>query len=337
VLKWFRATQVGTENSFSLPVATMPTRYDLWLKTDVDKEIFEFSGRVRIYVKVLQPTKEVTIHQRQTKVTNVILIDPNDVAKSTKLKFSVNEEKEFLNIWLPNKVAKDQKLILELYFGGVLRDDFIGFHRLSYTDSGNQTVWIAATSFEPTNARHAFPCYDEPAIRAVINLEIQHDEAYHSISNMPVISRNRINGTSYVITKFQDTPPMQSYMLSFVVSNLKHIEINDAKVPQRIFARQSAIDNGELDYIAEHLVNILKTFEDYFGIPFPLPKLDHVLLPTYSSPAIEHWGMIVYRERNLLMSKEISPRERDAKFMIVFHEMTVSSMQNVFDYFFYRA
>lgn len=267
------------------PINTVPVRYELWIKTDIDKGRFDFSGRVKIHVRVLEQTKSVTIHYRQIEVKEINLIHRN---VTSSLVYSFERQKEFLHITLPNVAAANETFIIEIVYGGVLRDDLLGFYRSSYTDSNNETVWLAATLFEATYARSAFPCYDEPSIRAVISLEIQHDESYHSISNMPVVARNHISGTSYVITKFLDTPPMQTYLLAFVVSNLKHVQSNDVNVPQRIYARPAAIDNGELDVVVRKLDDILRLLEDHFQIPFPMPKLDHVALPGHSTRELTH-------------------------------------------------
>lgn len=266
------------QNNF-LPSSTVPVRYELRIKTDIDKGIFGYSGNVKIHVKVVEPTKSVTVNYRQISVSEISLIDGSD---KSRLMFSLHQQKEFLHIALPRAAANNETFIIEIDFDGTLREDLLGFHRSNYTDGDNKTVWLASTLFSPTHARTAFPCYDEPSIRAAINLEIQHDESYHAISNMPVAARHRVNGTSYVITKFVDTPPMQTYLLAFVVSNLKHVQSNDVKVPQKIYARPAAIDNGELDYVAQKLDDILKLTEDYFAIQYSLPKLDHVALPKHS-------------------------------------------------------
>lgn len=267
-------------DTYRLPNNTIPVKYDLWIRTEIDKEIFEFSGQVRINVKVLETTKNVVLHFRQINVTKVNLVDQKT------LNFSFDIDKEFLIIDLPTAFTPGKIFILEISYNGILRDDLLGFHRISYIDSSNKTIWLAATNFEPINARHAFPCYDEPQIRVPISMAIEHDESYHAISNMPVISQTRLT-QNQVITKFADTPPMQSYLLAFVISNLKYVESNDGRVQQRIYARPEAIDAGECEFMVTKVDDILRKFEDYYGIPYILPKLDHVALPSYKPSKIK--------------------------------------------------
>lgn len=269
-----------THQSNFLPVNTIPVRYELWIKTDIDKGIFDFSGKVKIHVKVLEPTKLVIINYRQIQITEINFIQQN---VTTSVDYSFEQRKEFIFINLPKVVLRNETFIIEVSYTGSVREDSIGFYRQSYIDHENKTVWLASTYFEPTYARTTFPCYDEPKIRATFSLEIQHDESYHAVSNMPVVTRYPINDTNYVITKFADTPPMQTYLLAFVISNLKHVQSNDVNISQRIYARPSAIDNGELDMILNKLDEIRRIIEDYFDIPFPLPKLDHIALPIHKS------------------------------------------------------
>lgn len=292
VIKLFydRQSIVSYVNTYALPNETFPLRYDLWIKTDIDKGQFNFSGRVRIRLKVQQATHQISLHYRDIDVSTVTLIEQNSIAVSRKLNFYFDDVKELLHIKLPSKVTSNETILIEINYTGTLRDDLRGFHRLSYMNHDNQTVWLAATHFEATYARNTFPCFDEPAIRAVISLEVEHDDSYHAISNMPVNSRNRISGTSHVITRFEDTPPMQTYLIAFVISDFSYVEVSGGKTPQRIYARSAVIQGGKCDLVAQNLLAIINICEDYFGIPHPMPKLDHVALPQHY--AGKHYFML---------------------------------------------
>jgi aminopeptidase N len=173
-----------------------------------------------------------------------------------------------------------------------------GFVIASFSDTDNTTENYIYTDFEATRARQCLPCYDEPAIRAPFSLQIEHHSSYNAISNMPVIRRYPASN-NYVVTSFEETPKMQSYLLAFTVSKFDYIQSNDLDIPQKMYARQSRIVNGDVNKIVVYLDKALKTFEEYFNVPYPLPKLDHFIGPDFYT-AIENWGIIGYSERFLL-------------------------------------
>ena len=271
------------QSSFKLPNNVIPTKYELFITTRIDKGISEFSGNVKIHVKVLKPSETITLHSIGCEISEISLTIPKNNKTFTSLVYYFDNLKDFLIVNLPYKADKNENLLIKITYTGTLRNDSFGFHRLNYIDSNNKTIWIAATLFGATYARQAFPCFDEPWIRSNFKLEIQHNEGYHAISNMPVISRTTVNQSSDVITSFMESPPMQTYLLAFVVSDFKYIETNNTEVPQRIYARSSAIDLGQGDFVAKKLDAILKYYEDFFEVRFTLPKLDHVVLPGYST------------------------------------------------------
>lgn len=167
----------------------------------------------------------------------------------------------------------------------------------------NETIWYATTKFEPHHARHLMPCYDEPAIRAAIGLQVQHDKSYNTYANMPLKNRTAVDGSDYVISEFHDTPPMQTYLLAFLVSAFKYVSNNATDIEQRIFAKPQSIDDGEGDYAASISDAILKKFEELLDVKYPLPKLDHAAITQFPSGAMENFGFISYQESALLLKK----------------------------------
>ena len=168
--------------NYRLPNDSIPMRYDLWLKTDVDKEIFGFSGRVVIRIKIVEPTQVITLHYRQISIGKIDLRNSLGFVDTANLDFVYEPIVEFVRITLPNVKAVDEEWILNIEYEGNLREDGSGFYRASYLDKETGTsVWFATTQFAMTDARHAMPCYDEPGIRAVMGLDIQHSKDYHAI------------------------------------------------------------------------------------------------------------------------------------------------------------
>lgn len=276
--------------NYRLPNDSRPLRYDLWLKTDVDRNVFDFDGLVKIQILIIERTQTITLHARQLAIDNIDLRDRDGMLIQTNLINNYDNILEFLVISLPAEVTENEEIILDISYHGMLREDGSGFYRASYQNENGLTVWLATTQFEMTDARHAMPCYDEPGIRSVIGLEIQHGNSLAAISNMPIIARDPIEGTSYVTSKFQDTPPMQTYLLAFIISDYKYVDNNDVDVPQRIYAVPQRIDQGDGDFAAEVVGPILRQLEEHFRVEYPLPKMDHAAITDYIFGAMENFG-----------------------------------------------
>jgi aminopeptidase N len=288
---------------YRLPNDSRPIRYDLWLKTDVDQNDFGFSGKVKIHLKVVEATEKITLHYRRITIDKVDLLSTDGNSLKSNLAFDYQEPLEFLIVSLPRQFGVSEEFVLDISYHGELREDGAGFYRSAYlrNDEEDNEVWFATTQFQQTDARHAMPCYD--GIRAVMNVQIQHGKSYNVISNMPMISRVEIPGTDYVTTKFEDTPPMQTYLLAFIVSDYTSVSNNEVDVPQRIFAKPQSIANGEGDFAASVVGPILRKFEEHFGIDYPLPKMDHAAITYYLWGAMENFGLITYSQGNLLTSR----------------------------------
>lgn len=276
---------------YRLPNNSIPINYDLWLKTDVDKNIFEFDGHVKIHVRIIEATPTITLHIRQLTIDNIDILATDGTVLQEKTSFAFFDEFEFLVIALPESMMPDDEVILDITYHGILREDGSGFYRAQYVEENTQeTVWFATTQFEMTDARHAMPCYDEPGIRATTKLAIQHGKRYDAISNMPVISRVEMED-DYVTTTFAETIKMQSYLLAFIISDFKFVSNNNAKTEQRVYAQPNLIDQGHGDYAIGVVDAVLRKMEEHYGIEYPLPKMDHAAITDYI------WGAMVSIQR----------------------------------------
>ena len=280
--------------TYRLPNNSIPLRYDLWLKTEIDKEILDFYGRVKIHIKVLEPTQIITLHMRRLDITKIDLLDVSGALVSENLDLDYDEEFEFLEITLPTQRNVNDELILDIDYTGFLRNVKLGFYRTSYRDIENdKKVFYAATNFAATYARYAMPCYDEPAIGAVIGLEIRHTKNYHAVSNMPVVSRTDVGGTNHVTTKFQDTIAMPTNLLAFVISDLGFVS-NNVTTGQRIYVNPRNLGINFGDFAVRFVGPVLRKFEENFGIDYPLPKIEHAAINGFSLEALENNGLISY-------------------------------------------
>jgi aminopeptidase N len=297
--------------SYRLPNNSLPIRYELWLKTDVDKGNFDFNGNVRIHVVCVETTKQITLHYEQIQVDKIDLYNTNNVLVQSGLQFEYDENLDFLIIELPRFFFRNERIILDISYNGVLRSDNQGFYQSTYANWRNfSIVNFAATHLKPTHARHVMPCYDEPSFRATISLKLQHDKSLNAISNMPLASQQRHPGTDYVTSTFEDTPIIQTYLLAFVISDFHSIGNNDVQVEQKVFARHERMADGHFEFTLSVMKPILEKFEEHLGVRYPLLKLDHVAIPTIGLDGLESFGMITYEELMIAFNPATAPPNR---------------------------
>ena len=275
--------------AYRLSNNTYPIHYDINIKTHVHKADFAFSGKVKIEIAVRVATSSIQIHHRQLTIGNVDLLNSQGVVIVPNIATSYRPIEEFLNIPVPQLIV-GQIYYLEIEFTGELRGDNGGFYKSSYKNPQGHEVWLATTQFESTDARHGFPCYDEPSIRAQYTISIEHHANYTAISNMPQESRLAGGEPEYVITKFEKSLKFQTYLVAYVISDFKYIENLTAVPPQRVFATHTQIEDREADFALEFGVKVVEKLENHLGVKYIMPKLDQISMPDFAAGAMENFG-----------------------------------------------
>ena len=235
---------------------------------------------------------------------------------------------------LNKTIPAGSKAQLVQTFKGHLNDNMAGFYRSSYTDNASgDKKYIATTQMEPTDARRAFPCFDEPSLKATFDITLIAEKHLTCLSNMDVASEkdvqsSRGSGAKKAVT-FNRTPLMSTYLLAFIVGELKHIETTAFRVPIRVYATpDNNIEHGRfsLDLAARTLDFYEKTFDS----KFPLPKMDMIAIPDFSAGAMENWGLVTYRVVDVLFDESTSGasvKERIAE--VVQHELAHQWFGNI--------
>ncbi|XP_070567834.1 aminopeptidase N-like [Ptychodera flava] len=285
--------------SHRLPDTLKPLLYNLKIKIDLDE--FLISGRSEITFTCTAATRYVILH------TKLQEIDKESIKVCRQTDGEILEQSapsrlypqtQYLVIELSTSLTEDVDYVVVVEYTGVLEDDLIGIYRSSYIDDDGNRRYLAASFFSPANARKAFPCFDEPAMKANISTTLVHRPEYVALSNMPSSSKTD-DGAGWVETTFEQTPTMSTYVVGFFVSDFTSVtNTSRDRVEIRIWARHNAIE--QVQYAMEIALPILEYYEDYFGINFPLPKIDMAATPDYGAGGMENWGLINYRESAFL-------------------------------------
>ena len=297
-----------------LPGVAVPRAYDLRLTPDLSS--FTFDGEVAISIELSAPTREITLNTIELEIKDALIrhADGEPVSGSP----SYDTAAETVTITFPSELRPGDAT-LWMSFSGILNDRLRGFYRSAYLDGEGRECHLASTQFEPTDARRAFPCWDEPALKASFSVTMVVPEHLAAISNMPEESVATEGGKK--IVRFAETPPMSTYLLAFAVGNFSCVkELSSSGTLMRVWATTGNEARGRFALVVS--LRLLDYFNDYFGIPYPLPKLDHVAIPDFAAGAMENWGCITYREPALLVDSESSSSgTRQLVAEIVSHEM----------------
>ncbi|XP_071478894.1 glutamyl aminopeptidase-like [Diadema antillarum] len=301
-----------------LPENLIPHHYHLRLHPNLTTE--DFTGHVEIEVEVTgdAPVMFPRLHIKAMTIYDVKITDEAGVEQTLDDPFFY-EPNEFLVIPLMTGLnIGNYRIIIDFY--GLLNETIVGFYKSVYQDADGTDRAIATSKFQPTDARRAFPCFDEPAFKARYTTSLVHPPDYFALSNMDE-NRTETYGNDLQITHFNPSVPMSSYLACFIVCQFDYREMNlTSGIPFRVYAPPDVID--QVEYSLRIGVNITEYYEYYFDIPYPLPKLDMIAIPDFSSGAMEHWGLITYRETNLLydpLESANSNKQRVAA--VVSHEL----------------
>ncbi|XP_030490130.2 aminopeptidase M1 isoform X2 [Cannabis sativa] len=340
-----------------LPKFILPKRYRINLKPNLNS--CKFTGSVSVDLTVLSETRFIVLNAANlsVKIASVSFI-PKDLSRGNlmwsllfagKIIWSFAKAIMNLIIWLlrgrseesgssgvfkPTKVEifeEDEILVLEfpqtlpigdgildIEFEGVLNDKMKGFYRSTYEHNGEKKN-MAVTQFEPADARQCFPCWDEPACKATFKITLDVPSDLVALSNMPIIEEN-VKGQIKTLS-YQESPIMSTYLVAFVIGLLDYVEDHTSDgVKVRVYCQVGKTNQGKF---ALHVaVKTLELFKEYFGRPYPLPKLDMVAIPDFAFGAMENYGLVTYRETALLYDDQHSAAANKQRVAtVVAHEL----------------
>ena len=287
-----------------------PINYKLTFEPDLKK--FTFDGTESITADCKKSTDLITMHCAELKIAFCQVKSKGKIIKSFP---EVNEKNEELGIKLSEKVKG--KITIDLEFQGILNDRLLGFYRSQYVQNG-KTKYLATTQFEAADARRAFPCWDEPAAKATFEISIIADNKFTAISNMPVKTRKKIKNKT--IYNFSKTPIVSTYLIYLGVGEFEYLTSKVGKIQIRVVTTKGNKSKGK--FSLDLGKKLLTSYEKYFGIKYPLPKLDLIAVPDFAAGAMENWGAITFRETILLYDpKTSSTRTKQFIAEVISHEI----------------
>ncbi|KAF2663201.1 aminopeptidase [Microthyrium microscopicum] len=304
-----------------LPAHVKPAHYYLTLEPNL--ETFQYDGEVTIDLDVVEDTKSISLNTLDLQIHSTKVSSDGHVIASSPV-VSYDEDQQVTTIKLNDSLKAGTKVQLVHKFTGELNNNMAGFYRSSYKTKDGKTKHMATTQMEPTDARRAFPCFDEPALKSKFTITLIADKNMTCLSNMDVVSEKDVDGKygkGKKAVTFRETPLMSTYLLAFIVGELNYIETKAFRLPVRVYAPPDQdIEHGR--FSLELAAKTLEFYEKTFDSEFPLPKMDMVAIPDFSAGAMENWGLITYRVVDLMMDEASSgaaKKERVAE--VVQHEL----------------
>jgi puromycin-sensitive aminopeptidase len=312
--------------SVRLPNYISPISYNLNIKPDL--ESFTFSGNEIIKINIDREVKKITLHSKDIDIETA----KYKVGKIEQFasKIIYDTKGETATFYFKNIIIKG-KGELSIVFRGIINEHLRGFYKSKYVLNGEEK-YLATTQFEATDARRAFPCFDEPEQKAIFEVTLIVSDKHTAISNtLPVDIKEHSAG--YKIVSFAPTPKMSTYLLAFIIGDFEYVEgrtkpinstlinkfsgprtsedkgpdrknlsINSESTQVRVFTTKGK--SHQAKFALEVAIKSLEFYNEYFDITYPLPTLDLIAIPDFESAAMENWGAVTFRETAILVDEE---------------------------------
>jgi aminopeptidase N len=287
-----------------LPTGVDPVAYDLTVTPDAGA--LKFRGTVKITLRAAKPTSRIVLNASDLAIARASLDGaPAKVTLDAKAQTAT---------FILAKPASAGRHVLSIAYAGKVQDGPAGLFHIDY-DGGRMLM----TQFEPADARRFLPVFDEPAKKATFTVTAVVPVGQMAVSNMPVASTTPAAGGLKTV-RFSTTPKMSSYLLFFGLGDLERISAKVGDTDVGVVIRKGEAEKGR--YALGAATQLLAYYNDYFGVKYPLPKLDLVAAPGEAAGAMENWGAILYTQTYIVVDPKISTAaDRQTVFSVIAHEM----------------
>lgn len=336
-----RGPEGKVPDAYRLPEEVQPTHYDLIFKTDL--ETLTFDGEGYIHLNVLEDTKSITLNFNPSiKLTHLVLHHPSlptpykydtSSTSSASSLLSIESKQERLIISLPESLssikAGDKNVKLRMAWTSELNGSMLGYYRSSWKPEGQggKEAYYALTQFEPTSARRAFPCWDEPLLKSTYSISLISRKGLVSLSNMPAVGDAKpwtggqggeelgallesSKGGEWEITEFMKTPLVSTYLVAFANGEFSSLEshyvspLSGKTIPLKSYATPDHIKQAQ--FALDVKAKAMPVYEEIFDVEYPLPKLDTLTAEDFDAGAMENWGLITGRTSVFLYDEKKS-------------------------------
>ncbi|XP_063011108.1 thyrotropin-releasing hormone-degrading ectoenzyme [Melospiza melodia melodia] len=301
--EWQRRRELPPWARPRLPRHLRPLHYNLMLTAFMEN--FTFSGEVNVQLEVRNASRYIVLHAHRMHIEAVRVAEDKLAGGVRVARTFFYPQTQVFVVVLNRSLEVQRSYNLKIIYNALIENELLGFFRSSYVLHGERR-FLGVTQFSPTHARKAFPCFDEPIYKATFKISIRHQATYLSLSNMPV-ETSVFEEDGWVTDHFSQTPLMSTYYLAWAVCNFTYREtVTKSGVVVRLYARPDAIRRGSGDYALNITRRLIEFYEDYFKVPYSLPKLDLLAVPKHPYAAMENWGLSVFVEQRILLDPSIS-------------------------------
>ncbi|KAH8593339.1 peptidase family M1-domain-containing protein [Bisporella sp. PMI_857] len=315
-----------------LPDNIKPIHYDLSI---YDIELggnFGYSGTVSIRSNIVKTTKEVVVNTHQITIKSAEVRLGQSLVKPSNITYDVPRQRATISF--SEDLPESKNVLVVFDFTGTVNNSMAGFYRSKYKPpvapaasvpkDGDSHVMFS-TQFESCDARRAFPCFDEPNLKATFDFKIELPEDQVALSNMPE-KETISNKPGYKVVSFETTPIMSTYLLAWAVGDFEYIEdftkrkYKGKPLPVRVYTTRGLKEQAR--FALDHAPQVIDYFSEIFDIDYPLPKSDLLAVHEFSHGAMENWGLVTYRTTAVLFDENTSDRKYTNRIAyVVAHEL----------------
>ncbi len=288
----------------------MPSAYDLVVTPSLEKLDFTVDMEITLDVRVSVNT--ITMHSKE------IVIGKASIDGQNTSDITYDEKATTVTLTFANAITVGQKT-LKMAYTGILNGDMSGFYKSSYSNADGEKMVMASTQFEALDARRAFPCWDEPDVKATFKVALIIEKHLQALSNMPETRSQLLPGNKRRVD-FDVSPIMSTYLLAWAIGEFDMVQGKTVdNVAVRIFCPPGRAPQGQ--FALDAGIEALNFYNNFFGIEYPLPKLDMLCVTEFAAGAMENWGLVTYREVDLMIGDDASSQQRQRVAIVVAHEL----------------
>ncbi|GES65620.1 aminopeptidase [Aspergillus terreus] len=317
-----------------LPDAVKPINYHVSLFDLQLGGSWAYNGLVKVDLTVKHPTKEIVLNSKEIEVQTAEVFAKDGAKLATASDISYDKKSERVTFTFPQEITSSDA-VLSVAFKGTMNNAMAGFYRSKYkpvaepaadTPKEDDFYYMLSTQFESCDARRAFPCFDEPNLKATFDFEIEVPRGQTALSNMPIKSERDGSKPGLKFVTFERTPVMSTYLLAWAVGDFEYVEAmtqrkyNGKSIPVRVYTTRGLKDQAVFALECAH--RTVDYFSEVFEIEYPLPKADLLAVHEFAMGAMENWGLVTYRTTAVLFDEGKSDtRYKNRIAYVVAHEL----------------